>query len=142
VARAKLWDTVKVHYTCFSEDGSLVDTTLNGNPIKFTIGKGQIMNSFEEAVLGMREEESKTIKCPMEKAFGPHKDENVLVIKRDKLSIHHDFKVGQKLEMKMESQKLVVTIIDVTESTVTLDANHPLSGKNLTFNIKLVEIAQ
>jgi peptidylprolyl isomerase len=141
VAKAKFWDTVKVHYSCFSEDGSLVDTTLNGNPIKFTIGKNQIMHSFEEAVIGMREDESKTIKLSMEQAFGPHKEENILVIQRDKLPIQRDFKVGQKLSMTMESQKLVVTIIDVTESTVTLDANHPLSGKNLTFNIKLIKIA-
>jgi peptidylprolyl isomerase len=140
MATAKIWDTVKVHYACFLEDGSLVDTTLNSRPIKFTLGKGQVINSFEEAVLGMREDESKTITCPMEKAFGPHKDENVLVIRRDKLPVHRDFEIGQKLEMDMESQKLVVTIIDVTESTVTLDANHPLSGKNLTFNLKLVEI--
>jgi peptidylprolyl isomerase len=139
---AKHGDTVKVHYACFLDDGSLVETTLHSKPLQFIIGKGHVIHGFEEAVLGMNVDESKTIKIAMDKAFGPRKDENILVIQREQFSEPIDLEIGQELQMPimMNGRKMVATVIDVAESAVTFDINHPLSGKNLTFNIRLLEI--
>ena len=140
---AKHGDIVKVHYACFLEDGSLVETTLHSKPLQFTIGKGHVIHGLEEAVLGMNVDESKTIKVTMDKAFGPRKDENILVIHRENFSEPLDLEIGQELQMPiiMDGRKMVATVIDIAESAVTFDINHPLSGKNLTFYIRLLEIS-
>ena len=142
MAQAKTGDTVKVHYTGKLEDETLFDTSINREPLQFTIGEGQVIPGFEEAVIGMNPGESKTTKIPAEKAYGPHYKERVLSVDRNQLPTELEPKVGQHLQLcKPDGQTIMAMVTDVSESTMTLDANHPLAGKDLTFDIQLVEIA-
>ena len=142
MAKAKIGDTVKVHYTVKMKDGTVCGSSVDRDPLQFTIGKGQTVQAMEKAVVGMSPGQSKTIDIPSDQAFGPHRQELVAVIKRDQFPQEVKPEVGQQLELKQSegSDTVVVTITDVSASTVTLDANHPLAGKDLTFEIKLVEI--
>jgi peptidylprolyl isomerase len=141
MAQAKPGDTVKVHYTGKLEDGTVFDTSTDSDPLQFTIGDGQIIPGFEQAVVGMNSGESKTIKVPVDEAYGPHREEMVLVVDRNQLPADLIPEVGQQLQNRQpDGQTIVVTVTDVSESSVTVDANHPLAGKDLTFDIQLVEI--
>ncbi len=141
MAKAKYGDTVKVHYTGVLEDGTIAATTFNREPLQFTIGKREVISVFEEAVLGMNVGESKTTTAPMEKAFGPHKKELIKMVDRSKLPADFKLEVGKKLKIKgMNGQTIVVRVSEVSEQGITLDANHPLAGRDLTFNILLVDI--
>ena len=142
MAQAKTGDTVKVHYTGKLDDGTTFDTSADREPMEFTIGQGQLIPDFEEAVIGMNPDESKTIQIPADKAYGPYREDMVMKIERDRLPADLEPKVDQKLQMSHPNgQATVVTIIEVNESQVTLDGNHPLAGKDLTFDIRLTEIA-
>lgn len=141
MTQAKYGDTVIVHYTGKLEDGTIFDTSLNREPLQFTIGDGRIIPSFEQAVVGMSPGESKTIKIPAEKAYGPHHKEMVAVVDRDQFPQDAELKVGQRFKIsRTDGQTTSVMVTDVSESNVTLDANHPLAGKELTFDIQLVDI--
>lgn len=141
MAQAENGDTVKVHYTGKMEDGTVFDTTTDRSPLRFTIGEGQIISGFERAVIGMNPGESKTTEVPADKAYGPHHEEMVVVVDRDQLPGRLEPKVGQQLQIRQEDGRtIVVRVTDVSESSVTLDANHPLAGKDLTFDIRLMEI--
>ncbi|MCW3129649.1 MAG: peptidylprolyl isomerase [Methanophagales archaeon] len=141
MAQAKPGDTVKVHYTGKLEDGTVFDTSADRDPLQFTIGEGQIIPGFEQAVVGMNPGESKTIKVLTNDAYGPHREDMVLVVDRNQLPVDLIPEVGQQLQSRQpDGQIIVVTVIAVSESTVTVDANHPLAGKDLTFDIQLVEI--
>lgn len=142
VAQAKNGDTVKIHYTGKLEDGSTFDTSVDRDPLEFTLGQGEIIPGFEQAVLGMEPGESKSVNIPAEDAYGLHHEELVAQVGRDKLPPDVDVKVGQQLQLQStDGQRRVVEVTEVTDSHVTLDANHPLAGKDLTFDIKLMEIA-
>jgi len=139
--QAKQGDTVKVHYTGKLDDGTVFDTSRNRNPLQFTIGKGQVIVGFEQAIDGMTTGESKTVTIPMENAYGPHRKEMIITMERSKLPADLNPKVGQRLELtQMDDRNILVTVTAVTDSILTLDANHPLSGKNLVFDIELVGI--
>ncbi|MCW3135256.1 MAG: peptidylprolyl isomerase [Methanophagales archaeon] len=141
MAQAKPGDTVKVHYTGKLEDGTVFDTSTDRDPLQFTIGERKIIPGFEQAVVGMNPGESKTIKVPMDEAYGPHREEMVMVVDRNQLPVDLIPEVGQQLQSRQpDGQTMVVTVIGVSESSVTVDANHPLAGKDLTFDILLVEI--
>jgi len=141
VVHAKPGDIVRVHYTGRFEDGTVFDSSLDREPIEFTIGEGQIIPGFEEALIGMTSGESKTVMIPPEKAYGPYRKEMVVVISRDHFPEGLELNVGEKLQLtQADGTPVIVTITEVTDATVTLDANHPLAGKNLIFDIKLVDI--
>ena len=141
MAQAKNGDTVKVHYTGKLEDGTVFDTSINRDPLQFTIGENQVIPGFEQAVVGMNPGESKTTKVPADKAYGPHHKEMVIVVDRNQFPANLEPKVGQQLQIRQaDGRAIVVTVTDVSESSVTLDANHPLAGKDLTFDIQLIEI--
>ena len=140
-AQAKDGDTVQVHYTLKLEDGTVFDTSIGGDPLQFTIGDGQLIPGFEQAVVGMSPGESKTVEIPADEAYGPYLEEMVLVVDRDQLPDDLQPEVGQQLQLQQEDGQIVIlTVIDISESSVTLDANLPLAGKDLTFDIELVEI--
>lgn len=142
MAQAKNGDTVKIHYTGKLEDGSTFDTSADRDPLEFTLGQGELIPGFEQAVLGMEPGESKSVNIPAEDAYGPHHEELVAQVGRDKLPHDMHVKVGQQLQLQStDGQRRVVEVTEVTDSHVTLDANHPLAGKDLTFDIKLIEIA-
>jgi len=141
VAQAENGDIVKVHYTGKLENGMIFDTSAKRGPLRFTIGDGQLIPGFEQAVVGMNLGESKRVKVPADKAYGPHCEEMVLVVDQNQLPKHLKLEVGQQLQIpQKDGNKTLVTVTNVSESSVTLDANHPLAGKDLTFDIQLVEI--
>ncbi|MCL6435877.1 MAG: peptidylprolyl isomerase [Leptolyngbyaceae cyanobacterium HOT.MB2.61] len=141
MAQAKHGDTVKVHYTGKLDDGTVFDSSTNREPLEFTIGAGNIIPGFEKAVVGMAQGESKTEVIPTEQAYGPYMEEMVVTIDRQQMPAEIEPEVGQQLHIQQpDGQLLPVMVTDVSDSTVTLDANHPLAGENLTFDIQLVEI--
>lgn len=141
MSKAKNGDKVKVHYTGKFKDGEVFDSSLEREPLEFTIGKGQVIPGFEQAVQGMSPGDTKTTDIPPEKAYGPRHEEMITAVERNKFPADMDPQVGQRLQIRQADGKTIrVTVTNVSESKVTLDANHPLAGKNLTFDIKLVEI--
>lgn len=141
MAQAKKGDTVRVNYTGMLEDGTVFDTSADRGPLEFTLGENRIISGFENAVVGMNEGESKTARVSAEDAYGEHMKEGVLVVAREQLPDHLEFKVGQNLEIRQsDDQTTIVRVTDVSDSHVTLDANHPLAGKDLIFEIELLEI--
>lgn len=141
MVQAQRGDTVQVHYTGKLEDGTVFDTSTNRDPLQFTIGEGQIIPGFEQAVVGMNPGESKTVTIPMDQAYGPHREEMVLEVDRKQFPEHLNPEVGQQLQVRQQNgQTMIVTVVEVSETNVTLDANHPLAGEDLTFDIHLVGI--
>lgn len=141
MAPAKHGDTVKVHYTGKLADGTVFDSSANEEPLEFTIGQGQVIPGFEEAVVGMDPGQKRITKLPPDKAYGPFREDMVLVMDRRQVSEQVTPEVGMQLEMRdKDGTSFVVTVKEVTESSVTLDANHPLAGKDLRFDIQLLEI--
>jgi FKBP-type peptidyl-prolyl cis-trans isomerase 2 len=141
MAEAKQGDTVQLHYMGKLQDGTVFDSSRERHPLQFTIGKGQVIAGFEQAVIGMKIGEHKTARIPMEQAYGPHRDDMVVTMDRSKLPQGMNPKIGQRLEItQVDDQTSLVTVTEVTESTLTLDANHPLAGKELTFDLELVGI--
>lgn len=140
--KAKEGDTVKVHYTGKLEDGTVFDSSDKGDPLQFTIGEGRIIPGFEQAVVGMSPGEAKTTTVPSEDAYGPRREEMVIEVPRDQLPPDLQPHVGQRLRSRQrDGRTVVLTVADVSEANVKLDANHPLAGRDLTFDIQLMEIA-
>lgn len=141
MTQAKIGSQVKVHYTGRLEDGTQFDSSREGQPLEFTIGSGQIIPGFEQAVIGMTPGESKTATIPADQAYGPHYDEMVIEVPRQQIPAHIEPEVGQKLEIHQSDRVIDVTVTEVSHTSVTLDANHPLAGKDLVFDIQLMELA-
>lgn len=140
MAKAKHGDTVKVHYTVKLDDGTVFYSTVGSDPVQFTIGTGEVTPGFEQAVVGMNPGESKTTKVTADKAYGSHREEMVMVLNRDKFPAHLEPEVGRQVQIHQDGgQTIAAKVADISESSVTLDANHPLVGKDLTFDIQLVE---
>jgi len=141
MAQAKQGDRVQVHYTGKLADGTVFDTSRERHPLQFTIGKGQVIAGFEQAVAGMSVGESKTTLIPVEQAYGARRDDLVVTLDRKQFAPDLDPKIGQRLEVTQEdNQTMLVTVAALTDTTITLDANHPLAGKALTFDLQLVGI--
>lgn len=141
MVQAKSGDTVSVHYTGTLEDGTAFDSSEGGEPLEFAIGSGNVIPGFEQAVLGMNPGESKTVTIPADDAYGPYVEERVLVVERDQIPTDMPIDIGAQLQIQQEGGIVVPVIItDITEKEVTLDANHPLAGEDLTFKITLVSV--
>lgn len=142
MAQIKKGDKIKVHYTGKLDDGKVFDSSREREPLEFTVGDGKIIPGFEEAVIGMQPGESKTIKIEAEKAYGPYREELVAEVEKSKFPENVKPEVGQQLQVKQENgQTIIVTVMGLTDTHVKLDANHPLAGKDLTFELELVEVA-
>ena len=140
-AQAKNGDIVEVHYTGTLEDDTVFDTSEGRDPLKFTLGAGQMIPGFEQAVLGMKIGESKNFTIPADEAYGPYDDDLLIVINREDLSPDLDPEVGQQLQMPRPGGGIsIVTVTNVTDTTITIDSNHFLAGKDLTFEIELMSI--
>ncbi|GAB4516908.1 MAG: peptidylprolyl isomerase [Anaerolineae bacterium] len=141
MTQAKTGDTVRVHYTGKLADGTVFDSSREREPLEFTIGAGQVIPGFEDAVIGMSPQETKTATIPAEEAYGPHYPELVMVVGRESFPEGTRPEIGQQYQVALQGgQTLIVRVTEVAENTVTLDANHPLAGEDLTFDIELVEI--
>jgi len=141
MAKAKNGDTVKIHYTGKLEDGTVFDSSIGHDPLEFQIGQNQIFPKLEEAVIGMEPSDTKTVVVSSEDAYGPYREEMVVDVPKNSFPADITPEVGLELELvQSNNQPIIVTILKVSDDTVTLDANHPLAGKNLTFDVELVEI--
>ncbi|HUI45454.1 MAG TPA: peptidylprolyl isomerase [Nitrospirota bacterium] len=141
MAQAKQGDTVQVHYTGQLENGTVFDTSRSRHPLQFTLGKGQVIAGFEQAVVGMNSGESKTAIIPVDQAYGPRRPDMIITMERGQLPPGLNPNVGQRLELtQMDNKTVLVTVTAVSDTTLTLDANHPLAGKDLTFHIELIGI--
>jgi peptidylprolyl isomerase len=138
---AKLGDTVQVHYRGTLDDGTVFDSSENRDPLHFTIGSGQIISGFEEAVIGMTPGEHKTERIPAEQAYGPHRDDLVFEVDRSEMASKEDIQPGDWLQVVFpDSRSASVQVREITESAVKVDANHPLAGMDLVFDLELVAI--
>ena len=140
---AKEGDTVKIEYTLKLEDGSVFDTSVGKDPFEFTIGEGQVITGFEDAVKGMKVGESKAVTLSPDEAYGDYDDSLLTVVDRTQLPEDLDPKVGDQLQATHEDgTTAMVTVIEVSDTTITVDANSALAGKTLTFELKLMEIVK
>ena len=141
-SQARNGDVVQVDYTGKLADGTVFDSSAERGPLEFTLGAGQMIPGFEKAVFGMKVGEKKTVTIPVDEAYGPRRDDLVVEVPREKLPSGNTPEVGQQLGIRQpDGRTAIATIIDVSDNnTVTIDANHPLAGKDLTFEIELVKI--
>jgi peptidylprolyl isomerase len=135
-------DTIKVHYIGTVADGTEFDNSYKRKePLEFTIGSSQIIPGFETAIVGMEIGEKKDITLGYAEAYGPHQKELLVVVPLNELPPGMKPKVGQMLKVSQaDGQEFAASIIALTEQEVTMDANHPLAGKNLKFAIEVLEI--
>jgi len=142
MSNAKDGDTVKVHYTGTLEDGTVFDSSKDRDPLEFTVGKGQLIKGFENAVLGMSIGETKTVRIPSNEAYGTRRDELILKFNKTDFPTNIEPKEGLVLNLRSpDGRTMMAEITEVSVDSVTLDANHPLAGRDLTFKIDLVEVA-
>lgn len=142
MTQVKQGDSVKINYTGKLEDGTVFDTSEGREPLTFTVGDGKVILGFEEAVVGMSPGDSKNVTIPVDKAYGQRNEDLVLAVPKSQIPPDLTPEVGQMLEMGSPSGELVmVRVAEVTDKQVKLDANPPLAGKDLVFDIELVEIS-
>lgn len=142
MSQAKEGDVVQVHYTGKLKDGTIFDTSQDRDPLEFTLGEGRVIPGFEDAVIGMQENESKIVSIPAEEAYGPRRDDLIMPVPRDQFPQDMNPQTGQQLEIRLQNgDSRIATVTEISPSDVTLDINHPLAGHDLTFDILLVGIA-
>ncbi|MFQ5621355.1 MAG: peptidylprolyl isomerase [Candidatus Nanoarchaeia archaeon] len=133
-------DKVTLHYTG-KTGGETFDTSEGREPLKFTVGQKQVIKGFEDAVMGMEKGGKKTFDIAPEEGYGPRHEELVKEIPRDKIPTGKELKEGMVLQMKMpDNTTAMMQVVKVTDSAITIDMNHPLAGKKLTFEIKIVDV--
>ena len=141
MTQAKNGDVVAVHFTGRLSDGTIFDTSEGSDPLSFTLGSGQVIAGFEEAALGMAEGDSKTVTIPEEKAYGSYDTEKIINFPADRMPQDIQPEVGMQLQLQgQDGQPVIVRVTEITEEHVKLDANPPLAGKELVFDIELVTI--
>ena len=134
--------TVSIHYTGTLADGSCFDSSAGRDPLTFQMGAGQIIAGLEAALEGMGVGETKTVTIPADLAYGPRHEEAVQDVPRDMIPDHIPLELGTALQMQTPNGSMIpVTVTAVTDATVTLDANHPLAGKELTFAVEVMAIS-
>ncbi len=139
--QAKKGDKVRVHYTGKLTDGSIFDSSREREPLEFVIGGGMVIAGFDEGATGLVVGQSQTVTIPPERGYGPRREEMLMVIPREQFPPHLDPHIGDKYQVPDEFGRIsVLTVADLSDHSVTLDANHELAGKDLIFDIELVEI--
>jgi peptidylprolyl isomerase len=141
--QAKDGDKVKVHYTLKDAEGQEVESSINKIPMEFTIGEGNVIPGFEKGIIGLAPGDKKSISIPPEEAYGPYNEK--MIFEYDKKNAPGDFdpQIGQTIQMhRPDGKELMVTVKGRTEKGYMMDANHPLAGKELHFDLELVEIVK
>lgn len=134
-------DTVQVHYEGRLEDGTVFDSSVGGEPLEFTIGRGQVVPGFDQAVLGMEPGQKKTANIPADQAYGDRSEELLFEVNRSDVPSDVELKVGDSVSVGLPNGEAIpVQVAAVTAESVTLDANHPLAGKDLVFDLELVKV--
>ncbi len=144
LAEAKEGDTVKVQYTGKLQDGTVFDQSEDESPLEFTIGEGKLIPAFEEAVSGMSVGDKKSVDISKDDAYGEPREDLKMDVSKEDLPEDIDPQVGMQLQVKNQEtgKDIPVRITEVEEEQITIDANHPLAGQDLTFDIELVEISE
>ena len=141
MATVKNGDNVKVHYHGRLEDGTTFDSSEGRSPLEFEVGSGMVIKGFDEGVVGMETGEKKTIHIPAEDAYGPSVPENIIKFPRNQFPPDMNPELGMQLNLRsQDGQNFVVVVKEIQDDLVVLDANHPLAGKDLIFDVELVEI--
>ncbi|MGJ8604526.1 MAG: FKBP-type peptidyl-prolyl cis-trans isomerase [Marivita sp.] len=141
MTQVKTGDTVAIHYTGTLADGSTFDSSAGREPLEFTVGAGQIIPGLDQAMPGMAVGDTKKVDVPSDQAYGPHDPTAKQAVPRADIPADIPLEPGTQLQMQTPTGQVVpVMVAEVTETEVTLDANHPLAGKDLTFDVELVEI--
>lgn len=138
--QAKAGDSVRIHYTGTLRDGSVFDSSAGRDPLEFVVGSGTVIAGFDRAVDGMEVGEKKTVSIPAGEAYGERRDDLVVSVPTHEFPGHISPSVGDRLQMGKPGRTMVVTVREVSEAGVVLDANHPLAGEELTFALELVQI--
>ena len=143
MAQAQQGNKVQMHYTGKLKDGTVFDSSYKRDPIEFKLGEGKIIPGLEQAVEGMQPGEKKTVEVGPEKAFGKHRSELLQTVDRSQFPDNIEPEVGQQLQIRQQGdQPIQVTVTEVNPSGVTLDANHPLAGRDLIFDIEVVDVSE
>lgn len=138
---AKQGDVVRVHYIGTLDDGTRFDSSQGRDPLQFVIGEGMLIPAFEQAIVGMNPGDSKSLHIPAEDAYGPYFDELILEVDRSQIPSYIDPEEGMQLQITQDDgSSTIVKVVKLTEEKIYLDANHPLAGKDLNFDIELVDI--
>lgn len=138
---AKSGDNVQVHYTGTLEDGTQFDSSKGREPLAFTLGSGQVIAGFDAAVSGMEVGETKMVRIPADEAYGQRRDDLSLTVDREQIPAEIELQIGMQLQMQQPNgQPVAVTVTEISDADVTLDANHPLAGEDLNFELELVAI--
>jgi peptidylprolyl isomerase len=141
MAHPRSGDTITVHYTGRLADGRVFDSSEGREPLELTIGEGEVIPGFEHALTQMEPGEERTVVIPAEEAYGPHRPELMVSVNRADLPDHIQPRVGQQLQVRADDgHSTIVTVAAVSDTQVTLDANHPLAGEDLTFDLRLVAV--
>ncbi len=141
MSQVKQNDTVKVHYTGKLADGQVFDSSLEREPIEFTMGQGQLIPGFEKGLLDMKVNEKKTINIPAEEAYGSPREELIQEVEKSRLPEEIKPEPGMGLVSKSPDGKEVNLVVkEVKEESIVVDGNHPLAGKDLIFDLEVVEI--
>ncbi|QED36900.1 peptidylprolyl isomerase [Antarcticibacterium arcticum] len=141
MSQVKQNDTVKVHYTGKLADGQVFDTSEGKEPIEFTLGQGQLIPGFEKGLIDMNLNEKKTINIPVEEAYGQPREELVQEVDKNQLPPEIKPEVGMGLvSMTPDGREMNLLVAEVKENTIVVDGNHPLAGKDLIFDLEVVEI--
>ena len=141
MSQVKENDTVKVHYTGKLTDGQVFDTSEGKEPIEFTLGQGQLIPGFEKGLLDMKVNEKKTITIPKEEAYGEPREDLVQEVEKSQLPDEIKPEVGMGLVSRTpDGREMNLVVAEVKEETIVVDGNHPLAGKDLVFDLEVVEI--
>ncbi|MAJ50793.1 MAG: peptidylprolyl isomerase [Flammeovirgaceae bacterium] len=140
--KVKAKDVIKVHYTGKLIDGEVFDSSVGRDPIEFTVASGQMIKGFDDAVAGMELNEKKTVEISAVNAYGDHNQDMIQMVLKENLPSEIVPEIGQQLSAIADNgQQIPVTIVEVNEKDIKIDANHALAGKDLIFEIEIVEIA-
>lgn len=143
MTKAKTGDTVRINYTGRLSDGTEFDSSAGREPLQFTLGAGQVIAGLEAHVTGMEKGTKSTVTIPPEEAYGPRREEAIRTLDRANVPAELDLKVGAQLQARTaDGDVLPVTVVDFDEARVKIDTNHPLAGRELVFDVELVEIVK
>jgi FKBP-type peptidyl-prolyl cis-trans isomerase 2 len=134
-------DTIRINYVGKVEDGTVFDSTAGTHPLEFTVGEGELIPGLEKGVIGMKPGEFRSVSIPMGQGYGPRVEERVFEFDRKRLPDNIAPEIGRQMQMyRADGMPMMVTIVGISETSLTMDCNHPLAGKTLIFDTTLLEI--
>jgi peptidylprolyl isomerase len=143
VTEVKNGDTVRLHYTAKLTDGTEFESSTGREPLEIQVGAGQIIPGLDQRISGMNVGEETTVKVPASEAYGPHDDAQVQTLPRSAISPGVDVEVGTRLRANtQDGGQIALTVVKIDDEQVTVDANHPLAGKDLVFDVRVLEIVE